>query len=449
MKRRGATSEEHLVEHSQNGSGLPAGYGTGMLERLRELPGGEQLIEAAERHAGRVELVGGAVRDIMLGVRPRELDVVVQERVEDLAGDLAERLGGEVTVHERFGTAVVRSQVADVDLATMRTESYPSPGALPQVRPGTPEQDLARRDFTVNAIALGLSGELAGQIRAADGAIEDLAKRRLAVLHDGSFRDDPTRILRLARYAARLARQGFRVDDYTAALAEEALREGALRTISGERLGAEIRLAIYEREPIASLAEIDRMGILTAWEPGLSFDPVATRIALELLPGDGSVAIALAGALLLELCEYLDRESTEPAMRDFVQDLALPMRRGGKVFGVAVTASVAIDRLSRNDMTSDLLELTIGAPVEALALAGGVCEVDEGPDSYGKRMVEEWIDDRRHVKLQVTGEDLIAAGVPEGPEVGARLEESYRLLLEERIAPGRESELKAALEARI
>ena len=87
--------------------------------------------------------------------------------------------------------------------------------------------------------------------------------------------------------------------------------------------------------------------------------------------------------------------------------------------------------------------------MEALALAGGVCEVDEGPESYGKRLAEEWIDDRRHVTLEVTGDDLIAAGVPEGPEVGVRLEESYKLLLEERIAPGRESELRAALEARI
>jgi len=442
-------SDELQTAHSPDPFGLPPGYGMEMLERLRELAGGPELIEAAEGHEGRVELVGGAVRDILLGGIPRELDVVVEEGVAELGRALAERLDGELTLHERFGTALVRSETADVDLATMRAESYSVPGALPDVSPGTPEEDLARRDFTVNAIALGLAGEHAGRIRAADGALADLAERRLAVLHYGSFRDDPTRILRLARYASRMLEFGFRVDDYTAALAEEALREGALRTVSGERLGAEARLAMRERDSVASLAEFERMGILAAWEPGVSFDAGATRIALQLLPIDGSVTVTLAGALLLELCEYLDKEDTEPAIRGFLHDLALPAGIGERVFGVAVTASVAIMRMARSDTTSDILEVTIGAPVEAMALAGGVCEIDDGPDSYGKRLAEEWIDDRRHVKLEVTGEDLIAAGVPEGPEVGVRLEESYRLLLEERIAPGRESELKAALEARI
>jgi tRNA nucleotidyltransferase (CCA-adding enzyme) len=442
-------SDEPQTERSPDTFELPPGLGDEMLECVRELAGGPELLQAAERHGGRVELVGGAVRDILLGATPRELDVVVADRVEELARELASRLEGELTLHERFGTAIVRSETADVDLATMRAESYSTAGALPEVRAGTPEEDLQRRDFTVNAIALGLAGEYAGQIRAADGALADLAERRLAVLHYGSFRDDPIRILRLARYAARLAQFGFRVDDYTAALAEEALREGALHTVSGERLGAELRLAMREWDAVAALAEVERMGILTAWEPGLSFDPGATRIALQLLPNDGSAIVTLAGALLLELCEYLDNEDTEPAIRGFLHDLALPAGVGDKVFGVAVTASVAIMRLARSDTTSDLLEVMIGAPVEALALAGGVCEIDEGPDSYGKRLAEEWIDDRRHVKLEVTGEDLIAAGVPEGPEVGVRLEESYKLLLEERIAPGRESELRAALKARI
>jgi tRNA nucleotidyltransferase (CCA-adding enzyme) len=442
-------SEVYPGERSQDAAGLPAGSGAQMLERVRELPGGTELIEAAERHGGGVELVGGAVRDILLGVSPRELDVVVRDGMEDLARELAQQFQGELTLHERFGTAVVRSDTANIDLARIRAESYSAPGALPDVTPGTLEQDLQRRDFTVNAIALGLTGDSAGRLRCVDGALEDLAARRLAVLHHGSFRDDPTRILRLARYATRLARFGFRVDDSTAALAEEALREGALHTVSGERLGAELRLAMGERDAVATLAEMDRMGIFTAWESGLSFDPEATRIALRLLPRDGSVAVMLAAALLLELCEYLDNENTEPAIRGFLHDLALPAGIGDKAFGVAVTASVAIARLGRSDTTSDLLEVTIGAPVEALALAGGVCEIDEGPDSYGKRLAEEWIDDRRHVTLEVTGDDLIAAGVPEGPEVGVRLEESYKLLLEERIAPGRESELRAALEARI
>ena len=139
--------------------------GRTVLARLRELPGGSCLLELA---AGRddVELIGGATRDLLLGRSPRELDVVVDGDAASLAAELAARLPGpadgeadaslETTVHERFGTALVSFQGGRIDLAARRSESYPAPGALPEVRAGTPDEDLARRDFTVNAIAVAL-----------------------------------------------------------------------------------------------------------------------------------------------------------------------------------------------------------------------------------------------------------------------------------------------------
>jgi tRNA nucleotidyltransferase (CCA-adding enzyme) len=435
--------------HTRGGQatiGSPTRDGAVVLERVGRLPGGCELLEAAGAHGGRVELVGGAVRDIMLGCPPRELDVVVDSGVERLAGALAERLGGETTLHERFGTAVVRGACANIDLATMRAESYASPGALPDVHPGSPEQDLARRDFTVNAIAVRLTGEQAGEMRSAKDALEDLSAHRLRVLHDASFRDDPTRILRLARYAARL---GFEIEPHTAALMSSALEVGALGTVTGQRLGTELRLALAEVDPVGPLAELDRMGALTAWEPGVSFDEHVARTALEILPEDGSPTVLLAASLLLELSRNLDNEESEPSMRGFLHDLQLPSGEGDRTFGVAVTAAFADEHIDGADTTVDLLELTIGAPVESLALAGALREIDDGPGSYGRRIVEEWLGERRHKTLEITGDDLIAAGVPEGPEVGVRLEESYKLLLEERIEPGRDTELRAALEARI
>jgi tRNA nucleotidyltransferase (CCA-adding enzyme) len=417
-----------------------------VLERVRGLPGGSELLDVAGEHGGRAELVGGAVRDIMLGSPPRELDVIVDSGVERLAGELASRLGGEVTLHERFGTAVVQGGRTSIDLATIRAESYPSPGALPDVRPGSPEEDLERRDFTVNAIAVALAGEHPGQVRAVAGALDDLAAHRLRVLHDASFLDDPTRILRLARYATRL---GFEIEPHTAALVLEALAADALKTVSGPRLGAELRLAFIEPDPVAPLAELDRMGVFTAWEPGVSFDEHVVRTALEILPEDGSIQVLLAASLLLELSQNLDDEETEPAMRGFLHDLELPAGDGDRAFGVAVSAAFAMDHVGGTDTTVDLLELTIGTPVESLAIAAAVREMEDGPGSYGRRIVDEWLHEQRHIALQVTGDDLIAAGVPEGPEVGVRLEESYKLLLEERIEPGRETELRAALEARI
>jgi tRNA nucleotidyltransferase (CCA-adding enzyme) len=441
-----AMTDNHTGGGQEAATSAPTTDGATVLERMRLHPGGSELLALAQQHGGSVELVGGAVRDIMLGQRPRELDVIVDSDLQQLADALASRLGGEVTHHERFGTAVVRWAHASIDLATMRAESYPYPGALPEVRPGSPQEDLDRRDFTVNAIAVALAGESPGQVRTAAGALEDLAARRLRALHDASFLDDPTRILRLVRYAARL---GFEIEPHTAELVADALSVDALSTVSPQRLGAELRLAFAEPDPVAPLAELDRLGVLTAWERGVSFDEHVVRIALEILPEDGSKSVLLAASLLLELSQDLDDEDTEPAMRGFLHDLELPAGDGDRAFGAAVSAVFAIGHVHCTDTTVDLLELTIGTPVESLALAGAVREMEDGPGSYGRRIVEEWLGEQRHVTLQVTGDDLIAAGVPEGPEVGVRLEESYKLLLEERIEPGRETELRAALEARV
>ncbi|HTA14337.1 MAG TPA: hypothetical protein VK781_05710 [Solirubrobacteraceae bacterium] len=443
-------SDNHTGVEGQRRIGAPTSHGSTVLERLGQLPGASELLELARTHStthsARIDLVGGAVRDLMLGIRPRELDVRVDSDVEQLASELALGLNGKLTLHERFGTASVQGVYASIDLARIRAESYACPGALPEVRPGSPEQDLERRDFTTNAIALVLAGNDAGQLQAPEGALEDLAAHRLRVLHDASFLDDPTRILRLARYALRL---GFEVEPGTAALASAAIDVGALKTVSGQRLGAELRLAFAEPDPVALLGELDRMGVLASWEPGLSFDEHMVRTALEIMPEDGSTQVLLAASLLLELSRSLDDEQTEPAMRGFLHDLQLPAGDGDRAFGVAVSASFAGDHVGGADTTVDLLELTIGTPVESLALAGALREIEDGPGSYGRRIVEEWLREQRHVALQVTGDDLIAAGVPEGPEVGVRLEESYRLLLEERIEPGREAELRAALEARV
>jgi len=377
------------------------------LDALRALPCGARAM-AAFRPGDGVHVVGGAVRDLLLERAPREIDLVVEGDVDAAAA----RLEGTVTAHGRFGTATV--QTADgcrFDLVRARRETYLRPGALPEVEPAGLDDDLRRRDVTVNAIALGLDGALT----AVPGALDDLEAGVLRVLHDRSFVDDPTRLWRVARYAARL---GFTVEPRTRALAAAADPS----TVSGDRLGTELRLALREPDPPAALRAARTLNprLLPA---GFDPDPPRLADALALLPaGAGrrdlvTLAAATAGMDTRALLGWLDDMGFTAEDRDLVA--AASRFSTGAPLREARTAA-EIGRAAR------------GAPLEAVALVGG-------------ENARRWIDDLRHVRLDITGADLLAAGVPQGPEVGERLRRALDRKLDGEVA-GRAAELAAALE---
>ena len=166
-----------------------------------------------------VYLVGGPVRDAVLDVPANDLDFVLIGDAPTLASDLAEELGGQVTVHPRFGTATVEIEGDRIDIVTARKEVYPFPGSLPEVSASSLEDDLARRDFSINAMALPLSGD-SPEVIDPHGGLEGLAYRRVATLHPGSFTDDPSRMLRAVRYEQRL---GLQISDTTLSEMQSAL----------------------------------------------------------------------------------------------------------------------------------------------------------------------------------------------------------------------------------
>ncbi|MDO8189234.1 hypothetical protein Q7L71_26785, partial [Conexibacter sp. CPCC 205706] len=245
--------------------------------RLRALPAAAPLFDVLAGDS-RLHVVGGAVRDLLLGGLPLDLDLVVEGDAAELAARLAEGLGGELLVHDRFGTATVTAGARSYDLVRARAETYARPGALPEVRPGTLAQDLARRDFTINAIAL----TLAGRLDAVAHALDDLAEGELRVLHAQSFLDDPTRLLRLVRYATRL---GFGVERETARLAGEAVAGGALATVTATRIGRELRLLLREPAAADALAWVCGWGDGDALVPGLGFDAELAASARALMAG--------------------------------------------------------------------------------------------------------------------------------------------------------------------
>lgn len=399
-----------------------------LLERFQALPAVQGLQTRLAPTSAEIYLVGGAVRDLVLGREPRELDLVVDSDLEPVVLALA----GERREFERFGTATVTRDGFVYDLARSRSESYERPGALPDVAPADLAADLGRRDFTVNAVALGVYGAARGRLLAVEHALEDLATGQLRVLHAASFVDDPTRLLRLVRYASRL---GFQVEPATLALAEAAVASGALQTVSGNRLGAELRLAAREPDPISALTALHPLGLDAALAPGFGLaKPEAARLALELLPadGDGAALVIAAAALDMEPVE-LDRMLARLAFAAAARDV---------IAAAALRAPALADGLPAAATASAVAAAVGTAPVEAVALAGGLA----GRGSAGAQTARRWLQEWRLVTLEIDGGDLLAAGVVPGPAVGAGLRAALAAKLDGR-ARGRTDELAEALRA--
>jgi tRNA nucleotidyltransferase (CCA-adding enzyme) len=249
---------------------------------LRELPEatGElvrRVLAVAEVRALRVYLVGGPVRDLLLGRAVRDVDLVVEPRdsvgAPELARDVVDA-GARLEVHDRFGTVSLSVGEATLDLATARRESYAHDGALPDVEAGCLADDLQRRDFTVNALALPLSKAARDRERNVvdvAGGLADLRARRLRILHRRSFHDDPTRALRAARLAPRL---GFFLTRGSLGALRSALREGAFGRVSGDRLRRELTKLFEDAalglDPAAALLLLAGWHVLPALEPGLA-----------------------------------------------------------------------------------------------------------------------------------------------------------------------------------
>ncbi len=361
-------------------------------DRLRANPGLQTVREAA---AGLpVYVVGGVVRDLLIGERRSDLDLVVEGEI----GPLAERLGGELVEHERFRTATVSLPSGQVDIAQARAESYPRPGALPEVRPATIADDLARRDFTINAMAVPLAE---GALLDPHGGVDDLRAGLLRILHAGSFRDDPTRALRAARYVARL---GFEL----AAETEARLSEADLSTVSEDRVTSELARIAVEPQPSAALALIERWRVLE-----LGLGPRLAAAVEGLLERDADWA------------GYADRDTA----------ILLTVASGDHAKRLRARAA----RLAQHARP--------GSPAEVQILAHDhVPEVLAIARAAGADWLDDYVGRLRHVELEISGYDLIEAGVPEGPAIGRGLNAALAAKLDGE-ASGREQELRIALAA--
>ena len=397
-----------------------------LRERLRRLPGMPRLLPALEGLPPTF-LVGGAVRDLLRGADSVDLDFAVEGNAHSAARALADRLGGQARDHERFGTATVKADGLSFDLAGTRRETYDRPGALPTVEPAQLAEDLGRRDFSINAMALGLSGDDLGHLYDPHAGFHDLQAGVIRVLHDRSFVDDPTRLLRALRYEARL---GFGLDADTEKLARKAIAAGAPVTVSGARIGDELLDLLAEQRAAAGVRRMHELGLDKALDPALDADA-------ELVASAGLVASEVgADRRLAGLAALV---STDPlALGKWLDGLGLLAAGRDAVLKAAVSAPLLVRELRLEATASRLYDLLAGEPPESLALALALGAPPEP--------ILRWANDLSQVRLEIAGRDLLEAGVPEGPAVGRGLSEALRRKLDGEIS-GRDEELQAALEA--
>jgi tRNA nucleotidyltransferase (CCA-adding enzyme) len=385
----------------------------------------EVVLRLAEEEGRTLYLVGGGVRDLVLRRGQLDIDLVGEGPMVSLGEKAALVLAGRWVEHRAFGTVIIEGEGFRLDLAMARGERYARPGALPKVRPASIGEDLARRDFTINAMALALCGRQRGQLLDPFDGMGDIAGRRLRVLHDCSFIDDATRILRAVRYETRF---GFGIEENTLGLLKRDL--GYLDTISGARVRHDLLRLLAEDEPEKGLLRCQELGVLAAIHKALRFDhelAVACRRARR--AGQPLPQPALHLALLGTRLSAADAEAV--ALR-----LALSKRQRQALEGAAELAQL-LPWLSRGDLCPsqmvERLELYPLPAVEAWALAASQSPVAERLGRY----LGEW----RYVKPSLDGRALERLGVPRGAGMGDVL----RLLKAARLdgqASSREEEME-------
>jgi tRNA nucleotidyltransferase (CCA-adding enzyme) len=400
------------------------------LERLT--PVFEAVAALSEAYEG-VYLVGGTVRDILLGERGFDVDIAVEGDAIALAQALADALGGRVRAHEKFGTAVVVYGDGErVDVVTARTEFYDAPAALPAVEHASIREDLFRRDFTINAMAVSLKGDDYGRLVDPFGGRVDLEQKRIRVLHNLSFIDDPTRIFRAIRYENRY---GFRMDEHSLRLAHGCIEMGLVGDLSSARLRDELVALLEEGQVEHSILRLAELGADKAIHPHLAADEEAVTLLARLraLAQQYEVAVPAWRLGLIALARKLPPDE----VYGWLQRLKVRRRDAEQIAAAVTVGPRIVERLRDRDVEpAEIVALADryapDAPLFALAL-----DDLEPLHAYFRGL--------RDVRLEVTGSDLAELGLGESPRVGEILAELRRRKLNGEL-DGRESELEAARE---
>jgi len=370
--------------------------------------------ETASSQEYNLYLVGGVVRDLLLGRTNFDIDLVVEGDAINLANRLTEVYHGKIITHPRFKTAKLQWDKWSVDLTTARSETYAKPGALPSVKPGTLKSDLFRRDFTINAMAIHLAPSRYGELIDLYSGMADLKQKLIRILHEKSFVDDATRIWRGLRYEQRL---DFRLEETTLKLLKRDIP--MLDTISSDRIRHELELVLKEEFPEKVLCRAEEFGVLQWLNPSLKGDNwLAGRFeqARQLSPPNPPPT----GLYLALLAYRLTNAETE----QLITKLRLPKS----------LAQTLKDTNNIKDKLKSLADPTL-PPSGIYHLLHGYSSVAITASSLASDLpvvhqhVQVFLNKLRYIKPALTGDDLQSMGILPGP----RIKEVLQLLHEAKL----------------
>jgi tRNA nucleotidyltransferase (CCA-adding enzyme) len=423
--------EEPLVAEEEPG-------GPDLGERLLAIESLQEVFEAVQTVSEPFEgvyLVGGAVRDVLMGEPNFDVDIAVEGDGIALGQALARELGGRVVPHEKFGTAIVLyGNGGRVDVATARTEFYDHPGALPTVEQASIRQDLYRRDFTINAMAVSLKGADFGRLVDYFGGHRDLAGGVVRVLHNLSFIDDPTRIFRAVRYETRY---GFRMDAHTFGLAKACVEMDLVGELSSARVRDELQALLSEERVGDSVGRMAELGIDRAIHPHLAADEEAVRL-IEAIDSLREAYAPEAPAWRLRLA-VLARRLSSTEVLDWAERLKLRRRDAERIADAVAVAPRLRDLVGATKEPAALWQRVAPHDPDGALLALATSK------GRARKRLERYFEELRDVTLEISGGDLAELGLGESPQVGAVLEELRRRKLNGEL-DGRAAEIEAAKE---
>jgi len=380
--------------------------------------------EMANSRGEKLYLVGGVVRDLFMEQPNFDLDVVVEGSAIELAQQL--KLDkGKITTHSRFNTAKLQWHDWNIDLATARSETYEKPGALPTVTPGPIEQDLSRRDFTINAMAIRLNPGYYGKLVDPHGGRDDLQAKRIRILHDKSFTDDATRIWRALRYEQRL---DFHLEKKTSSLLQRDIP--MLETISADRIRYEIECICREKYPEKVFNRAGELGVLASLHPSLKGDG-ALKEKFEHARQECSPDAPSFDLYLALLAYPLAIEETE----QLISRLNLP-RLSAKTLRDTIAVKNKMRQLSTPGVSpSTIYNLLRDFSPSALEANSLVTQ-----SAVAGQAIHLFLNRLKDVQVSLTGDDLIEMGIAPGPQIKEILELLHQAKLNGKIATRHDEE---------